>query len=291
MTKRKNEQPDDLKLAFGGDTAAQERLKRKYYSLTVFAPNDEDKTRQAIEYYEQYGVAPETWDDEPLVTAADAFFTMVKLDPTTLKPVTPGTWTRFWEERGHEAVAAVLFGLNEGYISGPMASISRAAGKFLDGEKWPEFEDARVAMERAQTKKRIVMAAVLRSLPSRGTPFDTTARSKPDDPTGAVAIGPGAVAAGAGGVAVGGDVHGGVVVGRIASRQGQLRQFITALLSLSDLHDICFNLGIDWDNLAGSTLSSKARSLIAHLDNRERLLELEAQLKIARPSAWSSTFE
>ena len=65
-------------------------------------------------------------------------------------------------------------------------------------------------------------------------------------------------------------------------RSGLIRYF-----SLSELHDLCFELGIDFDDLGGASKADKARELISYLDRRGRLPELVRILRQQRPHvAW-----
>lgn len=53
--------------------------------------------------------------------------------------------------------------------------------------------------------------------------------------------------------------------------------------TLSDLEELCFTLGIDWDNLRGQTKGEKARALIRYCVSRGRYEELLAAVLEARP--------
>jgi hypothetical protein len=52
----------------------------------------------------------------------------------------------------------------------------------------------------------------------------------------------------------------------------------------SDLQDVCFRLGIDWDGLGGDEKKAKARSLVTECHRSERLQELRALVKKLRPN-------
>ena len=54
-------------------------------------------------------------------------------------------------------------------------------------------------------------------------------------------------------------------------------------VSLEDLADLCFRLGLDWDNLSGDARPRKARSLVQHFARRGELPRLRAALLKARP--------
>jgi hypothetical protein len=47
-----------------------------------------------------------------------------------------------------------------------------------------------------------------------------------------------------------------------------LRQIIAEHYSLEELRTLCFDLGVNYDELGGEGLSAKARELLAYLDRR-----------------------
>jgi nucleoside phosphorylase len=68
-----------------------------------------------------------------------------------------------------------------------------------------------------------------------------------------------------------------------------LLQLLTTHFNVSELHDLCFDLGIDFEDLGGQTKSDKARELIAYARRYNRLDELISQAHSQRPQAdWSS---
>jgi hypothetical protein len=66
----------------------------------------------------------------------------------------------------------------------------------------------------------------------------------------------------------------------------ELRQVLTALFSESELRDIMFDLKIDFESLAGSSKSDKARELISFMHRRKRLDELVDAVRIQHPHAF-----
>lgn len=54
----------------------------------------------------------------------------------------------------------------------------------------------------------------------------------------------------------------------------QLRQTICQHFSLEELETIAFDLGLNWDELAGTTLSKKCQSLIGVMQRNGRVIEL-----------------
>jgi hypothetical protein len=69
----------------------------------------------------------------------------------------------------------------------------------------------------------------------------------------------------------------------------QLRDFITRNFNDSELRDLCFDLGIEYENLGGDNKSAKARELVAYCQRHTRLAELEATCRRLRPHAPADT--
>ncbi len=72
------------------------------------------------------------------------------------------------------------------------------------------------------------------------------------------------------------------------------RAFLTALrvafdelFTDSELQNICFDLGIEWEELGGATKGDKARALVQYMEKRRRVPELVNQLDRYRPG-WRS---
>jgi hypothetical protein len=67
----------------------------------------------------------------------------------------------------------------------------------------------------------------------------------------------------------------------------ELRSLLVESFDLEELHSLCFGLGINFDNLEGSALESKARELIAYCQRQNRLSDLLAACRQQRPHvAW-----
>lgn len=62
-----------------------------------------------------------------------------------------------------------------------------------------------------------------------------------------------------------------------------MREQITKHLSLDDIRDLCFELGIDYENLPGDSKKAKARELLIYCRSRAKLDGLVQRLKISRP--------
>jgi len=72
----------------------------------------------------------------------------------------------------------------------------------------------------------------------------------------------------------------------------RLRQDIVEYFDDSDLHDLCFDMRIDYDNLPGQSKKDKARELIAYCMRTSCVPDLVTQLKRLRPKvSWESEDE
>jgi len=54
----------------------------------------------------------------------------------------------------------------------------------------------------------------------------------------------------------------------------QLRQILVTRFDAGELRTLCFDLGIDYDDLPGEGKANKARELVAYLNRRGRISEL-----------------
>lgn len=70
----------------------------------------------------------------------------------------------------------------------------------------------------------------------------------------------------------------------------QLHPFIVDHFSLDELKTLCFNLGIEFDDLGGDTRQGKARELVKAMQRQTRLDHLAAHLSLARPDAYRQRF-
>ncbi|MCA9948972.1 MAG: hypothetical protein KDE48_04965 [Anaerolineales bacterium] len=66
----------------------------------------------------------------------------------------------------------------------------------------------------------------------------------------------------------------------------RLRQVLSNYFNESELQDIAFDLGVDYENLPGRAKGDKARELIAYLERRGRISELEQKCNQLRPNAF-----
>ena len=65
-----------------------------------------------------------------------------------------------------------------------------------------------------------------------------------------------------------------------------LRQLLDVLdysFNASEIRDICFALGVDYDNLQGETKRGKAQSLIEYHQHRDQISGLESEVSRRRP--------
>ena len=70
----------------------------------------------------------------------------------------------------------------------------------------------------------------------------------------------------------------------------QLLGILTQRFSEDELLTLCFELGVDYEELPASTKTGKARELIAHLDRHERIPDLIRIGKSQRPDVpWTES--
>ena len=65
-----------------------------------------------------------------------------------------------------------------------------------------------------------------------------------------------------------------------------LRKILASKFSQGELETLCFDLGIDFDELPGETKSDKARELIEYIDNRDQISRLSIMIgssAVSRP--------
>ena len=70
----------------------------------------------------------------------------------------------------------------------------------------------------------------------------------------------------------------------LSSQAQVLYPLLNQSFDLNDLEELCFQLGIDWDNLRGDTKGSKARALLRYCDNRGLVPRLQSLMRLARPN-------
>ena len=74
-------------------------------------------------------------------------------------------------------------------------------------------------------------------------------------------------------------------------RLAQLRQNLADHFSDSELRDVCFDLGVNYDDLTGQNKADKARELVAYLDRRGHIQDLLVLCARLRPHiAWDDAF-
>jgi len=70
-----------------------------------------------------------------------------------------------------------------------------------------------------------------------------------------------------------------------ANSRTVLREVLVKHFSDNELRNLCFDLGVEYDDLGGEGKSGKARELIAYLERRDRLGELVQIVNRERPEA------
>lgn len=64
-----------------------------------------------------------------------------------------------------------------------------------------------------------------------------------------------------------------------------IKRVLQGQFNRDELRILCSDLDVDWDDLDGSTLSIKAISIVGYFQRRNRLPELVAAIRTARPGA------
>lgn len=68
-----------------------------------------------------------------------------------------------------------------------------------------------------------------------------------------------------------------------------LRDILIKSFSLSELNDLLFDLGVNYENISGDTLPSRARETVLYFQRHSRFDELVAAVQKARPQAFGAT--
>jgi hypothetical protein len=66
----------------------------------------------------------------------------------------------------------------------------------------------------------------------------------------------------------------------------KLRQILVTHFNVSELRTLCFDLGINYDDLDGQGIGDKARELVAYFERREDTVRLEQECRKQRPKAF-----
>jgi len=74
-----------------------------------------------------------------------------------------------------------------------------------------------------------------------------------------------------------------VALALVESDSARLLKLILGHYNDAELRDLCFKLGVPYDDLRGPGRKDKARELIAYMENRGRLALLVRQIQLERP--------
>ncbi len=69
----------------------------------------------------------------------------------------------------------------------------------------------------------------------------------------------------------------------------RLRQFLITHFNLDELHSLCQDIDVDFDELPAGGKGAKARELISHLERRNDLGWLVEEIQKTRPKAWQNS--
>ena len=64
----------------------------------------------------------------------------------------------------------------------------------------------------------------------------------------------------------------------------KLRQILNAFFNESELRDLSFDLGVDYEELPGASKADKAREMVAYFKRRELTYELVKRVRSQRPN-------
>jgi 5-keto 4-deoxyuronate isomerase len=73
-------------------------------------------------------------------------------------------------------------------------------------------------------------------------------------------------------------------LGSISIGHRGLVVLLNGYFNLSEIESLCFEMGIDDENLRGQTKNEKARSLVKHVADRGRINELKQLMRVQRPN-------
>ena len=77
-----------------------------------------------------------------------------------------------------------------------------------------------------------------------------------------------------------------------AKRLSKLRQRLISCFSEEELHDLCFELGLEYESLPGKGKAGKAREVVEYFERRNRIPELVRQCARLRPDVpWEESLE
>ena len=254
--------------AVEGDTDARRYLQAQFAGATVFVLEDGkldvDATTAAIQYRVKAGVDPDEWDDVPTVTFDRAFAEKLQLNPLSLKPITPGTWANLWKRaNGHLLVAAVYYGKRWSHIIASDLEIKRLVKAHLSGSSWLLLQDVLARMDADEDGKAVAMAAVIgkNAPPLRA----------PEPPVPAPAK-----------VRVAGS--------RTPYNRAGLLEMMKASFNLQEIKDICFDLGVGYDDFGGEGLSAKTRELVLWAERNRRMEQLVDAVRRGNPHRFQAHF-
>ena len=74
--------------------------------------------------------------------------------------------------------------------------------------------------------------------------------------------------------------------------RASLRKNLVEWFNDSELHDLCFDMGVDYESLKGEAKSDKARELVAYCERRQIVPDLVVKCKELRPNvSWEGEYE
>lgn len=279
-----------LKQAVGGDTGALKELRQTVQPhLTVFVVSEGKvntaATLEAFAYFQENNYPPEEWDDAPTLTLAQAFVQRVRRNPLTLRPVTPGVWSKLWDtDDGHKLVAAIHWGVAHGHIRESALSLKGRVRNHM--ERRDQFLlDIVTEMERDEAQANYAMGAVLcpveREQPATPPPSPRQQGQAAAQDALEAAYQRGEV-----------DISRYLKLKATPSTSEwshekyiALNQMIKTSFSLSEIQGLIFDMGLDRDNFSKKR-DMAAMGLSQWAKRRGQLDKLSGLVKRANPNRW-----
>jgi len=82
------------------------------------------------------------------------------------------------------------------------------------------------------------------------------------------------------------------LAGKPETNRIRLRMMIHDLFNEIELQDLCFDMGVDYEDLKGESKLDKARQLVLHCERRQIILDLVAKCRKLHPKAsWEGDYE
>lgn len=247
-----------LEKAKNGNDDARRELEFYTRNWSVFVLDngelDVDATAGAIQYRLKADCDPDEWNDLPTCTFDKAFAESQQLNPLTLRPVTPGTWEKLWKlPNGRRLAAIIYYGRAQGHIIMGDLEIRDKVRDLLSGASWGLLESVKGYFDADEDGRSAALAAVV----GKRSPL----------------------------------LQAPMAVERLGGRENDpystrhLLDMLVAGFGLQEIRTLCFDIGVDHENLRGEGKTAKARELVLwaqRYDKTELLIDAARQRNPSR---------